>query len=87
MSTVASIKLLVKKIAFLSNTLADSVPKATQDDKIWSVMHSDEHDTVFEMFNLRFNILFMEDCRDSDGRLSRTDSACLVCQKHVWRGP
>jgi hypothetical protein len=69
MSTITSIKLLVKEIASLSNTLADSVPKATQDNKIWSVMHSDERDTVFETFNRRFNILFAEDCHDSDGHL------------------
>jgi hypothetical protein len=51
MSTIATIKLLVREIASLSNTLADSVPKATQDDKIWSLMHSDELDTVSETFN------------------------------------
>ena len=77
MSTVASIKLLVKEITSISNTLADTVPKATQDDKIWSVMHSNKRDTVFETFNCRFDILFAEDCRNSDGRLHH------VCQgKH-----
>ena len=43
----------------LLNSLSDSVPKGSKDDKIWSVMNSEEGDTPH----------FAEDCRDSDGRL------------------
>ena len=69
MSTLAIIKQLVKEIGTLSNTLSDSVPKGTKDDKIWAVMNSQERDTPHETFNQRFDALFAEDCRDSAGRL------------------
>jgi hypothetical protein len=54
-STIAAIKLLVKEIATLSNSLSDSVPKGTKDDKIWSVMDSEERENAHETFNRRFN--------------------------------
>ena len=70
MSTpAATIRLLVKEISTLSNSLSDSVPKGSKDDKIWSVMNTEERDTPHETFNRRFDALFAEDCRDSDGRL------------------
>jgi hypothetical protein len=68
MST-ATIGLLVKEIGTLSNSLADSVPKGSKNDKIWSVMNTEERDTPHETFNRRFDALFAEDCRDSNGRL------------------
>ncbi|KAI0245845.1 hypothetical protein BJV78DRAFT_1287088 [Lactifluus subvellereus] len=69
MSTLATVKLLVKEIGILSNSLSDAVPKGSKDDKIWSVMNTEECDTPHETFNRRFDALFAEDCRDSDGRL------------------
>ena len=69
MSTLSTIGLLVKEIGSLSNTLADSVQKGTKDDKIWSVMNSEERETPHETFNRRFDALFAEDCRDADARL------------------
>jgi hypothetical protein len=69
MITLAAIKLLVKEIAILSNSLSDSVLKGCKDDKIWSVMNADERETPHKIFNQRFEALFAEDCRDSDGRL------------------
>ena len=52
MSTpTATIKQLVKEISTLSASLSDSVPKASKDDKIWSVMNSEEFDTLHETFN------------------------------------
>ena len=70
MSTpAATIRLLVKEISTLSNSLSDSVPKGSKDDKIWSVMNTEERDTPHETFNQRFDAMFAEDCRDSDGRL------------------
>jgi hypothetical protein len=70
MSTPATtIRLLVKEISTPSNSLSDSVPKGSKDDKIWSVMNMEECDTPHETFNRRFDALFAEDCRDSDGRL------------------
>jgi hypothetical protein len=69
MSTLATVKQLVKEIGTLSNSLADSVPKGSKDDKIWSVMHTEECDTPHETFNRRFDVLFAEDSRDSNGRL------------------
>ena len=70
MSTpAATIRLLVKEISTLSNSLSDSVPKGSKDDKIWSVMNTEERDTPHETFNRRFDAMFAEDCRDSDGRL------------------
>ena len=63
------IKLLVKEIGSLSTSLADSVLKGTKDDKIWSVLNKEERDTPHETFNSRFDALFAEDCRDSNGRL------------------
>ena len=67
--TAATIRLLVKEIGTLSNSLLDSVPKGSKDDKIWSVMNTDELETPHETFNRRFDAIFAEDCRDSDGRL------------------
>jgi len=69
MSTLATIKLLVKEIGILSNSLSDAMPKGSKDDKIWSVTNAEECDTPHETFNRRFDALFAEDCRDSDGRL------------------
>jgi hypothetical protein len=69
MSTLATIGLLIKEIGSLSNSLADSVPKGTKDDKIWSVMNSEECDTLHETFNRRFDALFAEDCCDAEARL------------------
>jgi hypothetical protein len=65
----ATIGLLVKEIGTLSNSLADSVPKGSKNDKIWSVMNTEERDTPHETFNRRFDALFAEDCRNSNGRL------------------
>jgi hypothetical protein len=69
MSTLATIRLLVKDISNFSNSLSDSVPKGSKDDKICSVMNAEERDTPHETFNRRFDALFAEDCRDSHGRL------------------
>jgi hypothetical protein len=69
MSTITTTRQLVKEISTLSNSLLDSVPKGTKDNKIWSVMNSAESEIPHETFNRRFDALFGEDCRDSDGRL------------------
>jgi hypothetical protein len=69
MPTIPEIQLLVKSIVALSNSLPKSVPHGTTKDKIWAVMHNQEGETAFETFNKRFDALFGEDCRDSDGRL------------------
>lgn len=68
-TSVASIKLLVKDITTLCNVLPQSIPQGTKADKIWNVMKTDERETVFETFNSRFDAMFGEDCRDSDGHL------------------
>ena len=68
-TSVATIKQLVKEITALSTSLLDSVPKGTKDDKIWSVMNTDELDNPHETFNRRFDAMFGDDCRDSVGRL------------------
>jgi len=75
--SLATIRLLIKKIGILSNSLSDAVPEGSKDNKIWSVMNTDECDTPHETFNQRFNALFAEDCRDSDGCLH------YVCQKKL----
>ena len=69
MPTIATIKLLIKEIGTLSNSLSDCVPKGSKDDKIWSVMNTEECDSPHETFNRRFDAMFAEDCRDSNGRL------------------
>jgi hypothetical protein len=68
-STLTTIKLLIKEIGTLSNSLSDSVPKGSKDDKLWSVMNTEELENPHETFNRRFDVLFAEDCRDSSGRL------------------
>ena len=80
MSTLATIRLLVKEIGALSNSLSDTVPKGSKDNKIWTVMNSVECDTPHETFNRRFDALFAEDCRDSDGRLH------YICQGKFGMG-
>ncbi len=69
MSTIAAIKTLVKDISILSNGLPPSIQQATKDDKIWSVMNTDQCDTVHKTFNQRFDAMFGEDCQDSAGHL------------------
>jgi hypothetical protein len=69
MSTLATIRLLVKEIGVLSNSLSDAVLKGSKNDKIWSVMNTEECNIPHETFNQQFDVLFAEDCRDSDGRL------------------
>jgi len=69
MSNLTNIRQLVKDISALSISLSDSVPKGTKDDKIWSVMNTEERETPHETFNYRFDALFAEDCRDPDGHL------------------
>ena len=51
MATVTVIKTLVKEITTLSNSLPSLVQQATKDDKIWSVMNTDQGETAYEMFN------------------------------------
>ena len=68
-TSVANIRLLVKEISTLSGSLLDSVPKGSKDDKIWSVMNTEELENPHETFNRRFDAMFAEDCRNSDGRL------------------
>jgi len=69
MSTVAAIKLQVKEISILVKTLSDSVLKVSKGDKIWAVMNTEESENPHETFNRRFDAMFGEDCRDSNGRL------------------
>jgi hypothetical protein len=45
------------------------VLKGSKDNKIWSVMNTEEHDTPHKTFNWWFNALFTEDCCDSDGHM------------------
>jgi hypothetical protein len=80
MSTLASIKTIVKEISTLSSTLTDSVPKGSKDDKIWRIMNTKELDMPHETFNRRFDALFGEDCRDPHGRLHH------VCQGKLGMG-
>ena len=69
MSTLATVKLLVKTISVLSNSLSDAVLKGSKDDKIWSVMNIEECDTPNETFNRWFNALFVEDWCNPDGHI------------------
>ncbi|KAG6863128.1 hypothetical protein C0993_012772 [Termitomyces sp. T159_Od127] len=75
MPTVTSIQSLVKTLAALSTNLPLSVKPGTKGDKIWSVMNTEQGETLHETFNRRFDAMFGEDCRDSSGRL-----------EHVRRG-
>ena len=69
MSTLTTIRQLIKDISTFSNSLLDSVLKGSKDDKIWSVMNTEECNTPHETFNWQFDALFTEDCHDSDGHL------------------
>ena len=51
MSTLTTIRQIVKDISAFSNSLSDSVLKKSRDDKIWSVMNTEECDTPHETFN------------------------------------
>lgn len=67
--TPERVKQLVREISTLSCSLSDAVPKGLKGDKIWVVMNTEEGETSHETFNRRFDALFGEDCRDSDGHL------------------
>ncbi|KAJ7687530.1 hypothetical protein B0H17DRAFT_1136257 [Mycena rosella] len=76
---------LIKKIGKLSPLLPETVPEAPADDDIHRIITRLEHPdrTVAATFNRRFDILFGEDTRGSDGRLKnirRGDfgMACVV---------
>ncbi|KAF8152012.1 hypothetical protein K438DRAFT_1987964 [Mycena galopus ATCC 62051] len=62
---------LIKKIGKLSLLLPDTVEEAPADDNIHRIITEVEHPdgTVAATFNRRFDILFGEDTRGSDGRL------------------
>ncbi|KAF8187691.1 hypothetical protein K438DRAFT_2150894 [Mycena galopus ATCC 62051] len=62
---------LIKKIGKLSLLLPDTVEEAPADDNIHRIITKVEHPdgTVAATFNRRFDILFGEDTRGSDGRL------------------
>src|SRR5262245_3208250 len=66
---MSGIKALVKDITTLSNALPQSIRQGTKQDKIWSMMNAGECDTAEETFICRFDAMFGEDCRDSNGRL------------------
>ena len=51
MSTLATVRQLIKDITSLSTSLSDSVPQGSTDDKIYRVMNTEEHDTPHETFN------------------------------------
>ena len=69
MSTVSEIKALIKVISTLSSGLPQSIPLGTKEDKIWTVMHSEECETAHETFNRHFDAMFGEDCQDATGNL------------------
>src|ERR1700679_3315210 len=69
MTTISEIKTLIKSITTLSNSLPHSVQQGTMEDKIWSVMNTEECETAHETFNKHFDAMFGEDCRDDTGRL------------------
>ena len=61
MSTLAmTIRLLIKEIHALSNSLSDSVPEGSKDNKIWSVMNTEECNTPHKTFNQWFDAMFIE---------------------------
>ena len=80
MSTLTTIKLLVKEIGSFLSSLSNAVPKGSKDNKIWSVMKAVECDTLHETFNQQFDVLFAEDCRNPDGYLH------YVCQGKLGMG-
>ncbi|KAJ7918849.1 hypothetical protein B0H13DRAFT_2320945 [Mycena leptocephala] len=61
----------IKKIGNLSSLLPETVSEAPADDDIHRIITRIEHPdgTVAATFNRRFDILFSEDTRVSDGRL------------------
>src|ERR1700679_3115024 len=71
MTRISEIKTLIKSITTLSNTLphSSSVLQGMKEDKIWSVMNTEECETAHETFNKCFDAMFGEDCRDDTGRL------------------
>ncbi len=77
MPASATIKQLVKEISMLLNSLLDTVPKRSKDDKIWSVMNTNEGETPHETFNCQFDALFGEDCHDPSGHLHHVCHRCL----------
>jgi hypothetical protein len=93
MPTVSDIKTLVKIITTLSNSLPQSstIPVGTKEDKIWTVMHSEEGEKAHETFNRRFDAMFGEDCRDTAGRLQHVrrgklglGNVCAYLSKIDW---
>jgi hypothetical protein len=91
MPTVADISSLVADISILAHALPPSVPNGSKDDKIWSVMNTDDCETAHETFNKRFDAMFGEDCRDLHGRLHHVRRGklglglvCLYLSKLDW---
>ena len=60
---------LLSNIISLAKTLPLSLPLATVDDRIYTVMTSVEGESLWATFNKWFDALFGEDCRNGDRRL------------------
>ncbi|KAG6872075.1 hypothetical protein C0993_002460, partial [Termitomyces sp. T159_Od127] len=89
--TIATIHSLVKTITVLSSDLPSSIKQGSKGDKIWSVMNGGEGKTPHETFNRRFDAMFGEECRDSNGRLEHVRRGklglglvCLYLSKVDW---
>ena len=80
MSTIADIKTLIKSIITLSNSLPLAVQQGTKEDKIWTVMNTEECETAYETFNRHFDAMFGEDCQDDTGHLQ------YVCKEKFGLG-
>jgi len=64
-----AVKDLITSIVSLSQGLPSSLPLAAHDNKIYRVISRPDGDNAWHTFNTRFDALFADDCRDSQGRL------------------
>ncbi len=79
MPILATIKQLVKKISVLSNSLLDAILKGFKDNKIWSVINTNEGEIPHETFNCQFDALFGADCHNAGGCLYHVCQGNLEC--------
>ena len=56
-----------------------------KEDKIWSVMNTEERETAHETFNWRFDAMFGEDSRHASGRLQYVHKASGKTSLHNLR--
>jgi hypothetical protein len=89
--TIQTITALITNLESISESLPNSIPLATHNDKIYHVLSTVNGETPWATFNRRFDILFGNDCQDENGHLHflqrskyGIDTVCNYLKNSSW---